>query len=345
VIPHARDVGDARLAWRARMLIFGLVAALVWICAPYLGGLLGAVVLYVACAPAFRRLRGRIGERTAAFALTVSAAALIVAPAVWLVATAVQEAPDALKSVASSPALARLREAHVGQFDLGAQLARVGDGAIGWASARTLSLFGSVTRATLNLLLALVGLYYLLPGAGGAWLRVRPLIPFSRAGAESLRERFVSVTEATLLSILATALTQGLVVGLSFALVGLPNALVWGVVTGLLSILPILGSSLVWGPGVIVLVTEGRYSAALVLFLIGFIIASNIDNVVHPLVTRRVSGLHPMATLVGAFSGAELMGLPGLLLGPLALAYAIELVRLYQQEYSEVEVVERMRKS
>jgi len=148
-----------------------------------------------------------------------------------------------------------------------------------------------------------------------------------------LRERFTRVTEATILGILATGLAQGSIVGLGFWGVGLSNPIVWGGVTAVVSMLPILGSSLVWAPGVIVLVAEQRYVAALVLGIIGFVFASNVDNAIRPLVYRRVSGIHPMTTLIGAFAGVELMGLIGLLLGPLAIAYFFELVEMYEAEY------------
>ena len=327
--------GTGSLALRARLVILALSVALVWACAPYLAGLLGAAVLTVVCAPAYRKLKGKLGPRTAALALTIAAAVLLVAPAVWLIDTAIEEAPGALQRAAESTTFARLRTFAIGPFDVGGQLARVGNEMVAWASSRALSLFGGITRATLNLLLALLGLYYLLRSDGALWARVRPVIPFSRQGADALGERFVRVTEATLLGILLTATSQGLVVGLAFLAVGLPNALVWGVVTAMVSILPVLGSSLVWGPGVLVLLANGRYGAALVLLLVGVIVASNIDNVLLPVVYRHVSGLHPMATLVGAFAGVELLGLPGLLLGPLAIAYALELIRLYEEEYGE----------
>ncbi len=332
MIARARS-GAETLASRARIVILALVVALVWACAPYLAGLLGAAVLAVVCAPAYRRWRHTLGARTTALVLTVAAAVLLVAPAVWLVATAIEEAPGALQRAAESTTFARLRTFAIGPFDVGAQLTRAGNDIVAWASSRALSLFGSLTRATLNLLLALLGLYYLLRSEGALWARIRPIIPFSRHGADALGERFVRVTEATLLGILVTAVSQALVVGLSFVAVGLPNALVWAVVTAMVSILPVLGSAPVWGPGVIVLAANGRYGAATALLLIGVIVASNIDNVLLPVVYRHVSGLHPMATLVGAFSGIELLGLPGLLLGPLAIAYALELMHLYEEEY------------
>jgi predicted PurR-regulated permease PerM len=40
-----------------------------------------------------------------------------------------------------------------------------------------------------------------------------------------------------------------------------------------------------------------------------------------------------MITLVGAFAGIKYFGLPGLLLGPLGIAYFFELLRFYRMEY------------
>lgn len=107
MIARVPDSGSP-LAWRARLVILALGLTVAWACAAFLSGLLGAVVLAVVCTPAYRRLRRHFGERTTAFALTVGAAGLLVAPAVWLVATAIEEAPGALQRAASSAAVARL---------------------------------------------------------------------------------------------------------------------------------------------------------------------------------------------------------------------------------------------
>jgi len=326
----------SRRARRARVTIALLAVALAWACAPYLAGLLGAVVLHVLCAPLYRRLAPRAGPRMASLLITLAATLLIVVPVVALVIGALQQAPSALARVAKSHAIADLAVLQIGPVDFGAQLARAGDAAVAWLSSRVFDVAGSVTHAVLNLMIAVVGLYYLLPAAHKLWQRVGPLVPFSAAGTEALRERFVLVTEATLIGIVATAASQGTVVGLSFWAVGLPNPLVWGVVTAICSVLPILGSALVWLPGVGVLAADHRYGAALALFLLGVIVASNIDNVIRPSIYRRVSDIHPMATIVGAFAGVELLGLPGLLLGPLAITYTLELLRLYQAEYGDM---------
>jgi predicted PurR-regulated permease PerM len=310
-----------------------LALGVAWASLPFLPGLMGAVVLAVLVAPPYRRVAPRLGVRRSAFILTIGAALLLVAPAALVITSVIQQAPLALKHAVESDVFARLGALQIGPLDVGAQLEEAGRGLIAWISTRTVMIAGSLTRALLNLLLAVVGLYYLLPSGPALWRRVRAFIPFSVEGTDRLAEQFTSITEAALLGIIVTAITQGVTVGLAFLLVGLPNALLWGAVTGLVSVLPILGSAIVWVPGVVVLASSGRPIAALVLALIGLVIASNVDNVIRPVIYRRVSGLHPMAGLLGAFAGMELFGLLGLVLGPLAIEYCLELVRLYEAEY------------
>ena len=50
-------------------------------------------------------------------------------------------------------------------------------------------------------------------------------------------------------------------------------------------------------------------------------------------VFRRWAQIHPLITVIGAFAGIRYLGLLGILIGPLALSYFFELVRLYNEEY------------
>jgi predicted PurR-regulated permease PerM len=187
-------------------------------------------------------------------------------------------------------------------------------------------------RGALNAAIALFGLYFLLCAPPASWSRIATYLPFSRDGADLVAHRFRQVTEATLLGTALTAALQGAVVALGFAVTGLSDPWFWGVMTAVVSVLPVFGSALIWVPGTIALAAQGRFGAALVLGAIGAVVASNIDNVMRPLVNRRVSNLHPMVTLVGALAGVGVLGLPGILLGPLAITYFFELA-LYQREY------------
>ena len=64
-------------------------------------------------------------------------------------------------------------------------------------------------------------------------------------------------------------------------------------------------------------------------------IAGNVDSLIRPLIYKRISNIHPMITLVGAFAGVRYFGLLGLILGPLGIAYLFELLRFYREEYGE----------
>jgi predicted PurR-regulated permease PerM len=256
---------------------------------------------------------------------------------VSLVGIIAGEAQDMAKGVIRSPLLARLRELRIGPYDVGAQIEAIGSSIVAWIGSSALGLIGTATRLGIQLTIAFFGLYYLLLAPQSAWRQVQPFIPFSRHSAELLRTRFRDVTISTLIGTGLTATVQGVLVGLAFSVAGIPNALFWGVVTIVLAILPVVGSGLVWGPGVLALALEGQYGRAIALALWGVIVVGNVDNVIRPLVFRRWAQIHPFITIIGAFAGIQYFGLLGLLIGPLAISYFFELIRMYRAEYLEDE--------
>jgi predicted PurR-regulated permease PerM len=321
---------------RAQLLILALGLAILVALFPFLPGLFGAVVLYVACGPAHLRMKQRMRPTISATLTVLATTILILLPGAWLVSAIISEAPDILRSVEGSALFTRLASLHLGRFDVGAEMARGGQEAIVWVSRHALSAVGSATRGVLNIVIALFGLYFLLLTGDEAWQWFRQLVPFSNPSAEALRARFHSVTEAMLLGTALTAILQGALVGIGFWMVGIAHPLFWGTITAVASIVPVVGSALVWLPGVFALLLTRRYEAAVILALMGAVLASNIDNVIRPIVYRRISNVHPMITLVGAFAGVPVFGLVGLLLGPLAISYFFELVQIYHTEYGGV---------
>jgi predicted PurR-regulated permease PerM len=281
----------------------------------------------------YQRLE-RVMKPGVAAVLTLTVALVIIAlPLTWLIGVVIAQAPDALRRLQSSTVFTAISQLSIAGVDVGEELAKATGTIASWLSTRLFAFLGSATSAILNLVIAFFGLYYLLRSEGHSWTTIRSYIPFSEKTADALRDRFFNVTEATLLGTVCIAVIQGTLVGSGFWLVGLPNPFFWGTATAFASILPVLGTSLVWGPAVLVLLVQNRYGAAITMLVIGAGIASNVDNVIRPLVYRRVSNIHPMVTLVGAFAGVKYFGLLGVLLGPLAIAYLFELLRFYRQEY------------
>lgn len=318
---------------RAGVLIVALGAAICIALWPFLSGLLGAGALYVLFVSPHRWLSRRLPAGWSAALTLVGALVVVAVPLAAMIGPVIDQAPGALRSIEELAAFARAHELRVGPIDVGAEVAKASGAAVSWLSTRLLAFVGNATAAALNLVIAFFGLYYLLRSGDTVWPSLRELIPFSEETSEALRERFLRVTEAMMVGTVVVAAVQGTLIGVGFAVVGLPAPVFWGIATAFVSILPVLGSALVWLPAVIVLAFQARYGAAVTLLLIGGLVASNLDNIIRPFVYRRVSDLHPMITLVGAFAGVKYFGLVGLLLGPLAIAYLFELVRFYRIEY------------
>ncbi|HKH82979.1 MAG TPA: AI-2E family transporter [Gemmatimonadales bacterium] len=327
---------------RAAFLIFLLGLGLAYALWPFSTGLIGAPVLYIMFAPIHRSLvRRGMKPGLSAGLVVLLGILLILGPGVSFLGLVANEAQDMATGVFRSPLLTRLRELRIGPYDVGAQIESAGAGLVNWIGSSAVGLLGTATRLGIQLTIAFFGLYYLLQSPDHAWKNVRPFIPFSAHHADILRQRFGDVTISTLIGTGLTASIQGLFVGMAFWITGIPNALFWGVVTVIVAILPVVGSALVWGPGVLHLALEGRYGFAIALALWGVIVVGNIDNVIRPIVFRRWAQIHPFITIIGAFAGIQYFGLLGLLIGPLAISYFFELIRMYREENLEEEAATR----
>jgi len=323
------DTQRQRAAW----LILALGLALLWALWPFGTGLIGALVLYVVFAPVQRELVRTVRPSVAAGIVVVLAIVLVVAPLASVIGLVATEAQDMATGVIRSPLLARIREIRVGPYQVGAQIEALGASLVSWIGSSALGLLGTATRLGIELTITFFGLYYLLLAPRDVWRGLRPFIPFSTASAEILRDRFKAVTISTLVGTGLTAVVQGTLVGLGFWVCGLSNPLFWGVVTVIFSILPVVGSGMVWIPGVAALAIEGRYGYAIGLTILGVVAVGNVDNLIRPFVYSRWAQIHPFITVIGAFAGLRFFGLLGLLIGPLAISYFFELIRMYRAEY------------
>src|SRR6184192_1952733 len=322
------DTNHQRAALLVLLLGLGLVIALT----PYATGLIGIPVLYAVFAPVHEWLSLRARPKVAASLVVVLALFLIVVPGVSFAGLIVNQAQQITGSVVKNPILGRIAQLELGGVDIGPRIADLGAKIVGWLGSSAFGLIGTATRLALNLTISLFGLFYLLLRPGETWEAVRPYIPFSAKNTEKLRQRFRDVTTSTIIGTGLTASAQGAILGLAFWIVGLPNALFWGVVTMVFGILPIVGSGLVWVPAAIALLISNRPGPAALITLVGLFVG-NVDYILRPMVFRRWANIHPLITLVGALAGVPYFGILGLLIGPLALSYFFELVKMYREEY------------
>lgn len=155
-----------------------------------------------------------------------------------------------------------------------------------------------------------------------------PLPPEQR---EELAERLGSVTRAVVRGTVLTAMIQGFLLGIAFAVVGLPAPVVFGVLGAVLSVVPFGGTALVWVPAVGVLMVQGSYMQAGILLVFGFIVSS-VDNFLKPMLISDQSPLPTLAVFIGVLGGLAAFGLIGLFLGPIVIALVLALLEFAREK-------------
>lgn len=126
--------------------------------------------------------------------------------------------------------------------------------------------------------------------------------------------------------LLGTALAQGIVATIGFAIAGVPAALLLGVATAILSLVPV-GPPLLWGSAAIWLFYQGEVGWGIFMLIWGFFLISSVDNVVKPLLISQGSNLPFILVLFGVMGGVLAFGFVGVFIGPTLLAVGLSLVQ------------------
>ena len=155
---------------------------------------------------------------------------------------------------------------------------------------------------------------------------MRTLVPMNERRKSKLFEHLASVTRALVYGTGVTAIVQGTLVGIGFALIGLPSPVVFGVLAALAALIPMAGTPVIWVPAVIVLAVQDRWLAAA--FLLGWgIFVTLIDNFLRPWLVAGRAEVSALTVFVGVLGGVAAFGPIGLIGGPLALTLALALIR------------------
>ncbi len=161
--------------------------------------------------------------------------------------------------------------------------------------------------------------------------RLVPIEPVRRA---QLLNYLADVTRAVVFGSTATALVQGVFVGVGFAIAGLPSPIVFGVLATIAAFLP-AGAAVVLIPAVIYLMIVGHWGTAIFLALWTAAMWV-VENVLRPVLTAHRAEVSTLAIFVGAIGGASAFGVLGLVIGPVLLSFAVALLRFAEEEVAKV---------
>ena len=202
------------------------------------------------------------------------------------------------------------------------------------ALQRAASFGGSFFLGALDSLLSfavmLFLLYFFLRDGDVMLERTLPLIPLDDERKDRLFRQLSAVTRAIVFGTSVTALAQGLLVGVGFAIASLPSPVVFAVLAALLSLLPIGGAAFVWGPAVIWLFIDGRYGYAIFMLAWGLMLGG-LDNILRPLLISGRAKISALAVFVGVLGGIPAFGAIGIIAGPVILSLVIALAEFAEE--------------
>lgn len=194
------------------------------------------------------------------------------------------------------------------------------------------SLAGSVLDFMIIIGLLLFTLYYLFVNEESFQRGLREYLPFQPDVQQKLGESLKNNVNANVLGQLLVSAVQGVLTGGMLWAFGVSDALFWGVITAFVSFIPVLGTPIVWLPAGLIQLAEGNTGQGTGILLVGFIVITNIDNLIRMALGERIGNIHPLVTLVGVVLGIPLFGIVGLVIGPMLLSFFIVLIRVFGQE-------------
>lgn len=125
--------------------------------------------------------------------------------------------------------------------------------------------------------------------------------------------------------VLGTAMAQGVLATIGFAIAGVPSSVLLGLITFFLSVVPV-GPPLIWGGVAFWLFQQNEMAWAIFVLVWGFFLVSTVDNIIKPFIISRGSRLPFVVVFLGVLGGVLAFGVIGAFLGPVLLAVTYQLV-------------------
>jgi predicted PurR-regulated permease PerM len=309
-----------------------------------------AAVLAVVLGPLQERLSARLGghRNTAAAILVIAALLLLVAPLAALSAVLAKEASDGAKfiyelvrSEGVSGLVAKLPApmqelAQKGLVYLG-DLNELFQRHVAAQSGKAVSALGAALAATgslvFDLAMMLIALFFLLVGGDALLGWIDSVSPMRRSQTRELFVEFKKVSYAVIVSSVITACVQALAALVGYLIAGVPHPLFFAGVTFFVAMVPAVGAASVCLFAALILLLTGHMYMAAFLAVWGVVVVGLVDNIVKPYLIKGEVEMAGAVVFFALIGGIGAFGMVGLLIGPIAVALFLALLRIYQRDY------------
>jgi predicted PurR-regulated permease PerM len=153
---------------------------------------------------------------------------------------------------------------------------------------------------------------------------------FGPAG-ERIAQQMVAAVHGTVDGLVLVGLGEGLLLGIAYALAGVPHPTSFGVLTALAAMIP-FGAALLFIIATLLLLVNGTLVGAIAVFAAGVVVTFAADHFVRPVLIGGATRLPFLWVLLGILGGVAVWGLFGLFFGPALMAALMLLWREWVNE-------------
>ncbi len=294
----------------------------------YLIALISAFILAYLIRPVYKKLEKKIGKFLAAFLSVWLVVIIIVVPMGFVFGSVAREAAiyltsggfeDFVNVVFSHPFFAKLDL----NFDA---LTGVGSPVVAFLT----SLFSALPSFLISLLIILFGAYYMLLSWDKLALGLRKLLPIRNK--DIIIEEIAKITNIMVYGTLFIALIEFVISAIVFYIFGVKFYLLLATLIFILAFIPGGGPALVWLPTAIYFMFNYNYSSGIGILALGLILSIGIDFLFRAKILGHKSRINPLIMILGIFGGISVFGLFGFIIGPLILAYVLEIIEAFAKE-------------
>ena len=150
-------------------------------------------------------------------------------------------------------------------------------------------------------------------------------------GGERVGRQIIASVHGTVNGLVLVGLGEGVLLGIVYAVAGVPEATVFGLLTAVAAMVPFAGT-VVFSIAALVLLAQGSVVWAIVVFVTGVIVTFVADHFIRPVLIGGATRLPFLWVLLGILGGVEAWGLIGLFIGPAIMAALILLWREWAGE-------------
>ena len=324
--------------WRYSLIAIIIVLGIVLFqqITPFLGGLLGALTIYILVRKQMILLttKRKMKRSTAALMITTEAVFFFLIPislVVWMLVDKLQNLNlDPQSIIAPIEEIAGIIKSKTGYDVLGSDttsfivsaLPRIGQ-----------AVMGGISSFVINLFVLVFVLYFMLIGGIKMEAYVNAILPFNATNTEHVIHEINMIVRSNAIGIPLLAVIQGGVAMIGYFIFGAPNALLLGFLTCFATVIPMVGTGLIWFPVAVYMALTGDWPNAIGLAAYGGIIVSQLDNLIRFILQKKMADTHPLITIFGVVIGLSLFGFMGVIFGPLLLSLFFLFVDMFKREY------------